>query len=58
MVWLEPLILYSKHCALEPLSHNHHDTLVEAIKIGKLRPLLITACGPVILYGTIYHMVF
>ena len=36
MKWLEPLILSNDYYTLEPLSHQHHDALVEATKDGEL----------------------
>lgn len=36
MSWLEPLTLHNDYCTLEPLSHRHHDGLVEATQDGEL----------------------
>ena len=36
MSWPEPLTLRGNYCTLEPLSHDHHDALVEAVKDGEL----------------------
>lgn len=36
MPWPEPVTLSGLFCKLEPLSHNHHDALVEAVKDGEL----------------------
>ncbi|CAN5430682.1 GNAT family protein [soil metagenome] len=36
MAWPEPLTLNGDYCTLEPLSLDHHDALVEAVKDGEL----------------------
>ena len=36
MTWLEPVTLRGVHAALQPLSHDHHDDLVEAVNDGQL----------------------
>lgn len=36
MAWPEPLVLRSDYCMLEPLSLDHHDALIEAVKDGEL----------------------
>src|SRR2546430_8052183 len=36
MPWLEPVTLRGAHARLEPLSQNHRDGLVEAVKDGEL----------------------
>lgn len=36
MSWAKPLILHGKYCTLKPLSHDHHDALIEAVKDGEL----------------------
>ena len=43
MIWLAPLTLTGRHATLEPLSHNHHDDLVEAVKDGELWDLWYTS---------------
>lgn len=43
MSWLEPVVLEGAHARLEPLSHTHHDGLVEAVKDGELWKLWYTA---------------
>jgi RimJ/RimL family protein N-acetyltransferase len=43
MIWLEPLVLEGAHARLEPLSHDHHDSLVEAVKDGELWELWYTS---------------
>lgn len=43
MIWLEPATLVGKHAILEPLSHQHHDPLVEAVKDGELWKLWFTS---------------
>ena len=35
-MWPKPKIFQGKHCVLEPLSHDHHDSLFEAVKDGEL----------------------
>jgi RimJ/RimL family protein N-acetyltransferase len=42
MAWLEPVTLQGPHARLEPLSHAHHDGLVEAVKDGDLWKLWYT----------------
>jgi N-acetyltransferase len=42
MAWLEPVILQGPHARLEPLSQDHHDGLVEAVKDGELWKLWYT----------------
>ncbi len=42
MAWLEPVTLQGRHARLEPLSHEHHDGLVEAVKDGELWKLWYT----------------
>jgi RimJ/RimL family protein N-acetyltransferase len=42
MTWLEPATLVGRHAILEPLSHHHHDALVEAVKDGELWRLWYT----------------
>src|ERR1700756_5582793 len=42
MPWLEPVTLRGAHARLEPLSHEHHDALVEAVKDGELWKLWYT----------------
>jgi RimJ/RimL family protein N-acetyltransferase len=42
MAWLEPVSLSGPHARLEPLSHDHHDGLVEAVKDGELWKLWYT----------------
>jgi N-acetyltransferase len=34
--WLEPITLTGRHATLAPLSHQHHDDLVDAAKDGEL----------------------
>lgn len=36
MAWPEPLTLHADYCKLVPLSHDHHDALVEAVQDGEL----------------------
>lgn len=43
MPWLEPVTLAGKHAVLEPLTHQHHDALVEAVKDGELWKLWYTS---------------
>jgi RimJ/RimL family protein N-acetyltransferase len=43
MIWLEPATLVGQHAILEPLSHQHHDALVEAVKDGELWKLWYTS---------------
>ena len=42
MTFLEPVVLEGDHVALEPLSHGHHDGLVEAVRDGDLWNLWYT----------------
>jgi RimJ/RimL family protein N-acetyltransferase len=42
MSFLEPVVLESDHVVLEPLSHEHHDGLVEAVRDGELWKLWYT----------------
>jgi RimJ/RimL family protein N-acetyltransferase len=42
MPWPEPIILRGTHAILEPLSHVHHDDLVEAVQDGELWKLWYT----------------
>src|SRR4051794_10170841 len=42
MAWLEPVTLQGPHARLEPLAHDHHDGLVEAVKDGALWKLWYT----------------
>lgn len=42
MTWLKPVTLEDSGVALVPLSHDHHDTLVEAVKDGELWSLWYT----------------
>src|SRR5262245_46495590 len=42
MSWPEPVTLRGTHAILEPLSHAHHDALVEAVKDGELWRLWYT----------------
>src|SRR3954453_15492957 len=42
MPWLEPTTLKGPHARLEPLSQNHHDGLVEAVRDGELWKLWYT----------------
>ena len=43
MPWLEPVTLRGPHARLEPLSHDHRDGLVEAVKDGELWKLWYTS---------------
>jgi len=43
MPWLEPITLRGKHATLEPLSHAHHDDLIDAVKDGELWKLWYTS---------------
>jgi len=36
MAWLEPTTLEGPHARLEPLSRDHTDGLIEAVKDGEL----------------------
>jgi len=42
MPWPEPITLRGKHAILEPLSHDHHDDLAEAVQDGELWKLWYT----------------
>jgi N-acetyltransferase len=42
MPWLEPVTLRGAHARLEPLSHDHYDGLLEAVKDGELWKLWYT----------------
>ncbi len=42
MPWLEPVTLSGAHARLEPLSHDHYDGLLEAVKDGELWKLWYT----------------
>ena len=42
MSWLSPVTLTGRHAVLAPLSHDHHDDLVEAVKDGELWNLWYT----------------
>ena len=46
MSWPEPIILRGAHATLEPLSHAHHDGLVEAVRDGELWKLWYTKIAP------------
>ncbi len=41
--WITPTTLTGQHVALVPLSHQHHDDLVEAVRDGELWQLWYTA---------------
>jgi RimJ/RimL family protein N-acetyltransferase len=41
--WLDPIRLQGAHCTLEPLSQEHHDGLVAAVRDGELWKLWYTA---------------
>lgn len=43
MSWLAPVSLHGAHAALEPLSADHHDGLVAAVRDGELWKLWYTA---------------
>ena len=43
MPWLEPVSLGGAHARLEPLSHDHRDGLIEAVKDGELWKLWYTS---------------
>ncbi|HKE32370.1 MAG TPA: GNAT family protein [Candidatus Angelobacter sp.] len=43
MSWLSPVTLTGRHATLEPLSHTHHDDLVESVKDGELWNLWYTS---------------
>src|SRR4051812_25158244 len=40
--WLQPIRLSGKSVTLEPLTHQHHDDLVEAVRDGELWNLWFT----------------
>lgn len=46
MSWPAPVILQGTHARLEPLSHSHHDDLVEAVRDGELWSLWYTYVPP------------
>jgi RimJ/RimL family protein N-acetyltransferase len=43
MPWPDPVTLRGPHARLEPLTHAHHDALVEAVKDGELWKLWYTS---------------
>ena len=43
MNWLSPITLRGSHASLEPLRHDHHDDLVEAVRDGELWNLWYTS---------------
>src|ERR1700732_1339405 len=43
MTWLHPVTLRGQYARLEPLSHDHRDGLVEAVKDGELGKLWYTS---------------
>ncbi|MCK1626154.1 GNAT family N-acetyltransferase [Bradyrhizobium sp. 160] len=43
MPWPDPITLHGQHARLEPLSHQHLEGLVEAVKDGELSKLWYTA---------------
>ena len=43
MPWPDPVTLKGPHARLEPLTHAHHDALVEAVKDGELWKLWYTS---------------
>ena len=43
MAWLEPAILKGRHARLVPLSHDHLDGLIEAVRDGELWKLWYTS---------------
>lgn len=43
MPWPDPITLHGQHARLEPLSHQHREGLVEAVKDGELSKLWYTA---------------
>lgn len=43
MPWPDPVTLRGRHARLEPLSHQHGEALVEAVKDGELSKLWYTA---------------
>lgn len=42
MSWLAPITLRNEHAVLQPLSHTHHDDLVDAVRDGELWRLWYT----------------
>ena len=42
-MWPEPLDLAGQHASLQPLAHEHHDGLVEAVRDGELWRLWYTS---------------
>ena len=46
MPWPEPITLRSARVTLEPLSHDHHDDLAEAVQDGELYKLWYTVIAP------------
>jgi hypothetical protein len=52
MQWLEPVTLRGTHATLVPLSHDHHDDLVEAVKDGELWTLWYTTVAEPAKMGT------
>ena len=46
MAWPEPITLRGRHAVLEPLTHAHHDDLVEAVQDGELWKLWYTVIPP------------
>jgi len=42
MTWIAPLTLQGSHATLVPLTHEHHDDLVDAVKDGELWNLWYT----------------
>lgn len=46
MAFLEPVTLEGRHATLVPLSHDHHDDLIEAVKDGELWKLWYTFVAP------------
>jgi RimJ/RimL family protein N-acetyltransferase len=46
MPWLEPVTLSGPHAELKPLSHDHVDGLIEAVKDGELWKLWYTSVPP------------
>ncbi len=43
MPWPDPVTLRGEHARLEPLTHAHHDSLVEAVRDGELWKLWYTS---------------
>src|SRR6266700_1284054 len=43
MPWLDPITLSGPHARLEPLSHDHRDRLIAAVKDGELWKLWYTS---------------